>query len=367
MNYKGESGSYEILHPKNVSDISLASQELQELFDLSNENTVDDAFEYVSRQLILMKYNKAGINVTVKSAGGSPLEGVPIPNITTNYDGTGEVVTDSQGKAFGYCDAGSISIAPVNCADVTYTNQSVQTLAGEMYDVEITGTVVNFQKYTSSTSVRFSKNVESVDITVVGGGQAGGNAYMISGAGGNYCAGAGGQGGAVIVQEGVSVQALNNYQLSIGARGTGYKSGSPWYGNGGGTSTFLSYNASGGDGQLSIRTSAGNGADGAVGDSGYTSYTETTRYGGDGGGGGYSDDYTIGNGGNGGADTGAKGGYGGNSQYTVSNGASASSNTGGGGGGGGFYIYRNDESTTRSGGNGGSGIVCIRMHLKVTS
>ena len=369
MNYKTESG-YEVVYPKSISDICLSSEELKTLFSLNDESVVDDAFEYVSRQLILMKHNKAGINVTVKSAGGSPLEGVPIPNITANYDGTGEVVTGSDGTAFGYCDAGSVNIAPVKCADVTYTSQSVQTLAGEMYSVNITGSLNNFQRYTSGGNCQFSNNVKTIDYTLVGGGQAGGSGWDNGGGAGLSCAGSGGNGGQVIVQENVIVTPNHSYGITIGSGGKGNQSSQnkPWIGNVGGSSSFMNQTATGGSGENSRRTSGGNGSNGNVGIAGYTSYTETTRFGGDGGGGGYSvdDNYTdiTGKGGTGGADTGADGGTG--SNYG-GNGNSANSNTGGGGGGGGYYIYRGDDYHSGSGGNGGSGILTIRMHLKVTS
>ena len=388
MNYKGESGSYEILHPKNVSNISLASQELQELFDLSNENTVDDAFEYVSRQLILMKYNKAGINVTVKSTGGSPLEGVPIPNITANYDGTGTVETDSQGKAFGYCDAGSVNIAPVACADVAYTSQSVQTLAGEMYNVEITGTVTNFQKYTSSTSIQFSKNVQSVDATIVGGGGGGGGHFddteeerfseLPGGGGGGYCK----------LIESFQISPLNNYQVVVGTGGNGGKKSSDngtigtLYGNpgvDGGNSSIFNTTVNGGKGggaggktDTSGKTNNGGAGNGKGGDggklgnaggaadyegsngvagtiSGYSSFTDTVIYGG--GGGGCGNRYTLSL-----YEGAGYGGQGGDSAATGRGSTSGQNGFGGGGGAG-----RGDGS------KGGSGCVTIRMHLKVTS
>lgn len=355
MNYK-DSSAYEVLYPKNISDIVLASQELQNSFELGQDSYVDDALLYLQRKMILIQYNKAGINVTVKSAGGSPLEGVPIPNITANYDGTGEVVTDSQGKAFGYCDAGSISIAPVNCADVTYTNQSVQALASEMYDVEITGTVVNFQKYTSSTSVRFSKNVESLDVNCGGGG----------GAGADYGndPGGGGGGGYSVIQEGVSFIPNNLYSCAVGSGGYG---NSNHKGNDGSPSSFCGVTGNGGMGGYEGTPSIwedkagdggignGNGQDGGMnyqgGLPGTQNYFETFEklalYGG-GGAGGIGDRGIE-----------QEGGAPGGGSHTNPDGKD-----GLGGGGAGASEYDRDYMSP---GNGGSGVVCIRMHLKVTS
>lgn len=384
MNYKTESG-YEVVYPKTVSDICLSSEELKTLFSLNDESVVDDAFEYVSRQLILMKYNKAGINVTVKSAGGSPLEGVPIPNITANYDGTGTVETDSQGKAFGYCDAGSVNIAPVNCVDVTYTSQNVQALAGEMYNVEITGTVSNYAEFTSSKSIIFSSNVQNVDVSVGGGG--GGGTYGLSlDWGEDNRGGGGGGGGYTNSQFGLSINPNSSYGLTVGSGGKG-GSNSQTMSNGG-TSTFLNVSAQGGNcGYIENKrgmggTGNGNGGygaykyinnhyDGQYGSNGtqyiFSSFSETKLYGG--GGGGAMDTYdTIGgsvvnkkNGGSpGGGYGGVIGGMGGRTEQNGSNGTNGL----GGGGGGGYGIAYN---VVGDGGNGGSGIICIRMHLKVTS
>ena len=372
MNYKTESG-YEVTYPKSISDICLSSDELKTLFSLNDESVVDDAFEYVNRQLILMKYNKAGINVAVKSAGGSPLEGVPIPNITANYDGTGEVVTGSDGTAFGYCDAGSVNITPVACADITYTSQNVQTLVGEMYNVEITGTVINFVKWTSTTVTRFSNNVQSVDVCCVGAG--GGGAQT------SQRAVAGGGGGYVTVKEDCDFVANNNFNIVVGSGGQGAResdnsTGNDTRGTTGGTSSFLNVTASGGEGGV-IRYGGnywnswvppkGNGNGGYIqgrdtvvnpteGNSiGYYSYTQTGIYG---GGGGASYD----NNGNG-------------TINTTSTKYGAGKNPGGGG-----YYYKVATPGFGGGGStydgtyegmnivvGGSGCVAIRMHLKVTS
>ena len=67
MSVMGSSGSYQVLYPKSVSDIILSSNYLNGVFNLSANSDIDDAFDYINRKIILLQYNKAGINVTLKS------------------------------------------------------------------------------------------------------------------------------------------------------------------------------------------------------------------------------------------------------------------------------------------------------------
>ena len=415
MNYKDTSG-YEIIYPQNISNIVLVSDHLQGDFSLADNSVIDDAFNYINRKLILIQYNKAGINVTVKSAGGSPLEGVPIPNITLNYDGTGEVVTDSNGTAFGYCDAGSINIAPVSCADVTYTSQQIEVLAGEMYNVEITGTVINFVKYVSSGSLMFSNNVQSIDVTCVGGGGGGASAGGGDGNGGDVSlvSGNGGGGGYCVSQDSYPFETMNSYSFVVGSGGSGglrasfvtsgdYRVADS--GRNGGNSSFSTLAADGGTGggggrycyynfygNASIGSRGNGNGNGGLGrildggsstntgysgnngitgtQSGYSSFSETILYGGGGAGGGINatSSNTI---------AGASGGgYGGSSPSIVSypgiypsDGGNGTDGFGGGGAGGSINCRTSTSPDiyTSSGGRGGSGCIAIRMHLKVTA
>ena len=416
MNYKDTSG-YEVVYPKNISNIVLASDHLQGDFSLADNSVIDDAFDYINRKLILIQYNKAGINVTVKSAGGSPLEGVPIPNITLNYDGTGEVVTDSNGTAFGYCDAGTINIAPVSCADVTYTSQQIKVLASEMYNVEIIGTVINFVKYTSSGSLMFSNNVQSIDVTLVGGG-GGGSASSAASGSLEYgiikaVSGSGGGGGNCIVQSGITITPLQNYPFSVGSGGAGGdRNGTTGTaqllqmasGSTGGTTSFNNINAEGGGGGMggthgrennnyslagtpgsgngnggqgrnyngkvsspAVSYAGYNGSDGTI--QGYSSFSEMVVYSGGGAGGSLSTGGETAQGASG-------GGYGGDGVTALTyvsrilSGGNGTNGYGGGGAGASVGCWGDNDYLSKnngSGGQGGSGCLAIRMHLKVTA
>ena len=367
MNYL-DSGGYEVLYPKNVSDISLASPELQTMLSLSEGDSVDDAFDYINRQIILSQYDKAGINIVLKTTNGNPLSDIPIKGITLNYDGTGSVSTDSQGKAFGYCEAGNVTISCNNYADLTVQQKQIETIAGHMYDVELTGTTVNFKKYTSTTNVVFSNNVERVDVSCVGAG--GGGAQEVNRA----CAGGGG--GYVSVREECAFSKENSYHLTVGSGGTGARrqDSSTAYdtrGSSGGTSSFLSVSAKGGEGgALSYRGDSfdswmppkGNGNGGYIKGStkvnptegntiGYYSFNETGLYGG-GGGANYDKgsewSRTT-------CTTYGAGDLGAGKPYKIA--------TPGFGGGGSTYdgTYEGKDIV-----KGGSGCVAIRMHLKFT-
>ena len=136
-----------------------------------------------------MQYNKAGINVTLKSAGGSPFSGVTINGITKNYDGTGTCVTDSEGKCFGYCDTGQVIVSTDNFADFTSVSEQLNTLSSEMYEINlIISNFISFVKYTGTTNIKFSNNGEKVDVTCVGGGGgASGGLGVFTVGGGGYC------------------------------------------------------------------------------------------------------------------------------------------------------------------------------------
>lgn len=390
MNYK-EDGGYEVVYPKSISDLILSSSALQREFSLSTNSVIDDAFQYINRQLNLIAHNKAGVNVYVRSVGGSPLEGVPIPNITANYDGTGSVNTDSEGRAFGYCDAGSVNIAPTACADVSYTSQSVSTVAGSMYNVEIVGTITNFVEYLSSTTVRFSNNVQNVDICCVGGGGAAGDS---TGSSDRVWLGGGGAGGMSDIKYSV-IPSFNENLSAIVGTGGAYVSSSQ--GGKGGTSSLLTSSAEGGNGGYPGTYGAGTGGNGGEGNGQggkgfYGRYTygngqqggagtlqmfdgfnNLKKCGGGGGGGSIGSNnggvYVPYNGAMGGSPGGGRGGYFFSYGDSANSGLPGTNGLGGGGGACGGWYNANSGFISVHGGaaNGGSGIVQIRMHLKVTS
>ena len=374
MSVLGSDGTYDVLYPKNISDIVLSSEYLKGVFNLSDNSDIDDAFNYINRKIILLQYDKAGINVTLKSAGGNPLEGIPINGITANYNGTGSCVTDSNGKCFGYCGAGSVTVSTNKYVDMTVNSQQLSVLASEMYNVELTASnFVNFKKWTSSANnIMFSNNVSRVDVTCVGGGGGGGGAYYEKLGATIIATGGGGGGGYCVVQENVSFNKEYLYNFVVGAGGS---LGNPSNGGIGGTSSFLNISANGGNGGEGGHKNYnlggignGNGGrgiydsrlgqsgySGSVGSvSGYSSFTETVIYGGGGGGGPINNmvGYLIGEG----------GGYGGDGSSETDNDRNGEFGYGGGGGGGGVK-----SGYAAPGGSGGSGCVAIRIHLKVTA
>ena len=395
-----DNGNYDVLYPASKSEIIYNSEHLKDLWNLSDGSDIDDAFDYIEKKLILLQYNKAGINVTLKTIGGNPLEGIPIKGITANYDGTGSCVTDSSGQCFGYCDAGSVTVSCNTYVDMTINSQQVQTLATEMYDVELTATnLLNFKKWTSTTNnIRFSNNVSRVDVSC--GGAGGGAGGISVGTSGGLASGSGGGGGYTAIQEQVSFLPETNYQVVVGAGGKSGASGEG-YGSNGGNSIFLNVTATGGKGgspsngneEIAGTGGEGNGKGangavqtlrydivGSVGGVGtqyiYSSFDSEQLYGGGGGSGStchynsYENNFPV-EGGDGGSPGGGKGG--GTADWTYRGQADMIDATdginglGGGGGGGGVamgqYSGREDPRISYCG-NGGSGCVAIRMHLK---
>ena len=391
MSVLGSDGTYDVLYPKNISDIVLSSEYLKGVFNLSDSSDIDDAFDYINRKIILLQYNKAGINVTLKSAGGSPLEGIPINGITANYDGTGSCVTDSDGKCFGYCDAGSVTVSTNKYVDMTVSSKQLSVIASEMYNAELTASnFVNFKSWTSTTNnIRFSNNVSRVDVSCGGGGGGGSSSYSASSGG---MGGGGGGGGYCTVQENVDFLTDQIYQCMVGSGGKPNGLSDTTDATGGGTSTFLGISGMGGKGgEMGNYDNNGVGAGGIGNRNGgngssrnakkkkngtagnqqrYSSFTDMINYGGGGGGGNATS--SIGQFQN------IGGGYGGNGGLInkrsnnvagVSDGENGENGYGGGGGGGSYVSWYDDYEmfSGSQGGRGGSGCVAIRIHLKVTA
>lgn len=328
------------------------------LFGSATDRTVDDAFAGIAGQLNLIKSDAAAITLTVQDTNGKPIPEVLVQGILSE---SGQAVyTNANGVASGYIGEGQQPIKVTGYADIEDYTETLTVVKGTTITKTIKLTTRNFLKLTSSKSVKFSGNVNQVDVTAVGGGGGGdasdgyeGRANGAGGGGGGYCT----------VQENVIFQPNTLYEAIVGAGGEGFYSvsGSPteYDATDGGSSSFLGVIAMGGKhGNLGLTSSAagaGNGRGGyfitasdaynAVAGSiaGYSSFTETVMYGG-GGSGVWSRSsayYTD------------AAGYGGNSNDP--NGVN------GFGGGGSAYSSRDGGSKA---GNGGSGCVAIRMHLK---
>lgn len=339
---------------------------------ITPKSSTDAALQNLSMVMSMIKLNKGGINLTVQTSGGNPVQGVRVSGI---LDGNGnEVQTDSNGKLTGYMNEGSVTLSITGYADVADYSEAITVVKGNIIDKTITVTVRNFLKITSSKSVKFSGNVNTVDVTVVGGGGGGGGSDSY----GKY-GGGGGGGGYCILTENADFSTNVAYPAVVGAGGSAgtYRSNnSAKNGGNGGKSSFMGITANGGtggysydasDGQYSGGAGNGKGGDGGYrhigydgadgGTLGYNSFTTTVKYGGGGGGGyGVSNSSVPATYGKGGA------------QYGATNLKAAAANTGGGGCGGGgsatFYGGSDYSYEPNNGTKGGSGVVTIRMHLK---
>lgn len=343
------------------------------MFGAAADRTVDEAFAGLAAQIKLIMSNTAAITLTLKDSAGHALPGVLVQGILTE---SGQAVySGTDGVAAGYIAEGSQTIKVTGYADIEDYTETIAVTKGTIITKDLTLTTRNFLKITSSKSVKFSGNVNTVDVTVVGGGGGGGGSDSY----GTY-GGGGGGGGYCTVTENVSFEKNVAYPAVIGSGGSAgtYKSNtSAKNGGNGGKSSFMGIAANGGTGGYSYDASNGNysggagngkggnggyrsiGYDGVDGGTpGYNSFTTTVKYGGGGGGGYGLSNYT------GASETYGKGG----AQYGATKHQNATANTGGGGcgGGGSATFYGGDEYTyhPQNGTKGGSGVVTIRMHLK---
>ena len=354
------------------------------MFGAAANRTVDEAFAGLAVQIKLIMSNTAAITLTLKDSAGHAIPGVLVQGILTE---SGQAVySGTDGVAAGHIAEGSQTIKVTGYADIEDYTETIAVTKGTTITKALTLTTRNFFKITSSKSVKFSGNVNTVDVTVVGGGGGGGGGAA-SNSNAGQIGGNGGGGGYCVAQAGQQVSPNVAYPAIIGAGGNGgaaapYEWEGTSGGNGGSTS-FLGITANGGNGATANSVdstpiaASGNGSGGRASYKwsgtytsvptsgspgtvqGYASFDSTALYGGGGGGG-------AGNG-NGNSGAGATGGsqYGGNGGDWDGDidGKSAQNNTGGGGGGGGAN-RNNDDCEAGKGGSGGSGVVTIRMHLK---
>lgn len=362
------------------------------LFGSAADRTVNDAFAGIAGQLKLIMSDTASITVTLKDSAGTAIPGVLVQGILSE---NGQAVySNDSGVVSGYIAEGSQTIKVTGYADIVDYTETISVTKGTSITKTITLTTRNFLKITSSQSVKFSGNVETVDVTVVGGGGGGGKAAAPQS---EHAAGGGGGGGGNCVEEtDISIISEQAYPIIIGSGGAGATSSNP--GSSGGASSAFGVSASGGNpgGNATTTnsyTTGGIGGSGSgVGGTGgkanrvfqsngysnieftaptdgsngtqyvYSSFTETAPCGGGGSGGGGNNSYPSSKyGGSGGSPA---GGYGAN-LYAATNGTNG---MGGGGGGDSAYWDSDDDdsyySSLKSGGSGGSGCVAIRMHLR---
>lgn len=326
-----------------------------EIFGNASNRTVDDAFVGIMGKISLIMENVATMTLTVEDQSGTPMQNVYVDGI---FNETGDALsTDQNGQISGYVSEGNTTLSVSGYADIVDFSEQFEVVKGQSYTHTIQLTTRNFIKITSSKNVKFSGNVEQVDVTCVGGG--GGAIATVANNSAN-----GGAGGYCVVQEDVNFSPNVLYSAIIGSGGTG--ASFRHSASGGGQTSFLGISANGGaGGQYDVEAPAignGNGAyatkvgfsdyalhpaeEGTV--QGFSSFSDTVLYGGGGLGGWVAegDGYDV--------LVKAKGaGYG--AKVEAGNG------TNGYGGGGGASTADTGDSR---GGNGGSGCIAIRMHLK---
>ena len=329
------------------------------LFGSAADRTIDGAFRGIGAQLKLIQANVANITVTVQAANGTPISDVLVGGIVSE---NGEAVyTNASGKVSGLIAEGNTEISVKDYADIHNYSEVLAVTKGTTITHTITVQTVNYMKLTRSKSVKFSGNVETVDVALGGGGASGNKASGTIG-------GTGGGMGQVNIQTGISVSPNTMYPAVIGAGGAAlpysYGSSDVTTGNRGGESSFLGVTASGGSpgvgglgGRYPDYTTTGGADNGTA--SLYASFTGTFLYGGDGGGGHHLENGIV----YAGAEPGTPGGgkcatTGDLSQNNGKNGL------GGGGAGGAIGIADSGAKSYFATGAGGSGCVTFRMHLK---
>lgn len=340
--------------------LSDSTEEL--LFGSAADRTIDGAFRGIGAQLKLIQANVANITVTVQTANGTPISDVLVGGIVSE---NGEAVyTNASGKASGLIAEGNTQISVKGYADIQDYSEILTVNKGTTLTHTITVQTVNYIKLTSSKSVKFSGNVETVDVALGGGGAGG--AYATT----DSWPGKGGGMGNVSVQTGISVTPNTLYPAVVGAGGarvgvnSNYNNDRTYLGhagNAGGTTSFLGVVASGGTpgagGGAPTRSNMTNSNTpaAAAGDNGteslYASFTETFLYGGDGEGGSMYSSAGTWKGGAAGTPGGGTSGV-----WDGVNGL--------GGGGHGATVDSGDSTYYRYQGAGGSGCVTFRMHLK---
>lgn len=356
-----------------------ASDEVISLYGLESDDTPNDIFLLLYKQLKMINEGLAEVTIIAKTQNGNSLKGILLPDLK---DSEGKnVYTDDSGKATFFAKGGTtVKIAFSNYGDIEDFTESFTVNSGEIITKEIALKVRNFFRVTSTQNIRFTKNTSRVDVSVGGGGGGAGRTGKQS-SGDPYRSAGGGGGGYTKSQDNVEFVAdTTYYTATVGAGGAVDEKG--------GTSSFIGVSAQGGEpGQGSFSSSSdveggqgnGNGADGVsstfsssvevsgnAGRSGtntiFNSFESSTSYGGGGGSGSLKRPgrYDSIDGGRGGSPGGGDGGDA--AQNNEKNGKNGIDGTGGGGGSAGIWY---DEGTANFGtpGVGGSGVVTMRMHL----
>lgn len=349
---------YDTLYPQTTATQTVLSYKTSTSFGGSNVS-VDSALNKIIKKLQVDKK----ISVKVVDGKGNPVQGAKIngllnsPTTSANGTVTGVFISDPLTIISPYVD---VQDGTANGADYVGTINVLEVVL----QAEADNTIF---RYTSSTNVKFSPAVSTIDVCCVGGGGGGGS--MAFDADYTSLACGGGGGGGIANATNITVTPFINNSLIVGSGGN-YKDGGYTGGNGG-TSSFLNIVANGGfggtgkiggNGNLAGGNSGavgcGNGGNGEQngGDSTVSEFNDNTTYYSGGGGGGSASQ--SGSAKKGGSPNGANG-----ARWTLA----ATNAKGPGGGGGGAFGYRPNSGSTgyfAKGSSGGNGLVAIRIHLK---
>ena len=382
LHQKTSSGAYDTLYVNTTATRAFVSSSINTKLGLTNGN-IDQAIARVVSDL----KNTGLIHIRVTDNSGVPIAGAVI----TGLENT--VTTGENGEVFGKIgNATSMTVTPPY-ADFLPKTVSLSTYVSSfsIFVVRldrISNNTIN--RYSSSTTLRFSNNVASVDVCCVGGGGAGcGNT--------SYTQNGGGGGGAIVNSYNIAVTPDTDYPLVVGSgglyeRSTGPSGGSTSSGTDenenptnaaadGGETSFMGVVAPGGKGGQPTAGGAagaegcGNGGHVANGEASTVAEFDDTsavplRYSG-GGGGGYSSNANL----NppqeipyyaGGEPNGADGAA---VRYIMGREETRAAGVAGiGGGGGGMAVSPASSSTSIrtiiDGSSGGNGLVAVRIHFK---
>ena len=366
LHQKTSSGAYDTLYVNTTATRTFVSSSINTKLGLTNGN-IDQAIARVVSDL----KNTGLIHIRVTDNSGVPIVGAVI----TGLENT--VTTGENGEVFGRIGtATSMTVTPPY-ADFIPKTVSLNTYVSSfnIFIVRLDRIADNtINRYNSSTTLRFSNNVASVDVCCVGGGGAGGGytAYSQNGGGG---------GGAIVNSYNIAVTPDTNYPLIVGSGGLYERSAGTGGGGSasaadGGETSFMGVVAAGGKGGQATAGGAagaegcGNGGHVANGEASTIGEFDDLQYSG-GGGGGYSSNANF----NppqeipyyaGGEPNGADGA---SVRYIMGREETRAAGIAGiGGGGGGMATSPASSSTSVrtiiDGSSGGNGIVVVRIHFK---
>lgn len=369
LRQKNTSGVYDKLYTKTTATQSKLSTETAALFG----DGTSDADAALAKIADTVK-SIGNVQVKVVDPNGNPIQGA---RVTGLY---GTPTTASDGTAHGVLQTNPISISSPYI-DLKDQTADASGYVGSFDVLVVTLPVVgenSITRITSSKTVKFSKAVKTVDVCCVGGGGggSGGSGSTMSG----YQVevpfhGKGGAGGNIVNSYGISITSDINYSITIAAGGVGsealkYITSNRFEekhnpGGQGGTTSFLSITATGGNGATAtggVGTSSNGGNGGASAATG-TEFDDGSTYysGGGANGAGLSTTGAP----SGGTPYGGDGGY---VQYRNTGslpvaGGNGKGPGGGGGGGNGSVNEADHIEYLTKGGNGADGLVAIRFHF----